>query len=123
MSLGGFEDAFQTVVRACRTGFTQSELDRAIDNLKSSYDKRFNERNNTNNSILAKELINAFKDNVPAMGIEAERDFFNNFMAHIPLAAYNQALSKMITPNNQVILIQQQKRKARLFQLSKRLLK
>ena len=103
--LGGFEDAFQIVVRACRTGFTQSELDRAIDNLRSSYDKRFNERNNTNTSVLAKELINAFKDNLPAMGIEAERDFFNNFVTQIPLSAYNQALSKIISPNNQVILI------------------
>lgn len=108
--LGGFEDAFQIVVRACHTGFTQSELDRAIDNLKSQYDKRFNERNNTNTSVLAKELINAFKDNVPAMGVEAERDFFNNFVTQIPVAAYNQALSKIITPNNQVILIQQRKK-------------
>lgn len=108
--LGGFEDAFQIVVRACRTGFTQSELDRAIDNLKSRYDTRFNERNNTNTSVLAKELINAFKDNVPAMGIEAERDFFNNFVTQIPVTAYNQALSNIITPNNQVILIQQQKK-------------
>ena len=111
--LGGFEDAFQIVVRACRTGFTQSELDRAIDNLKSRYDKRFNERNNTNTSVLAKELINAFKDNVPAMGVEVERDFFNNFVTQIPLAAYNQTLSKIITPNNQVILIQQQKKEGK----------
>lgn len=111
--LGGFEDAFQIVVRACRTGFTQSELDRAIDNLKSRYDKRFNERNNTNTSVLAKELINAFKDNVPAMGIEAERDFFNNFVTQIPLAAYNQSISKIITPNNQIILIQQQKKEGK----------
>lgn len=113
--LAGFEDALQTVVRACRTGFTQSELDRAIDNLKSLYDTRFNERNNTNTSILAQELINAFKDNVPAMGIEAERDFFNNFVTQIPLDAYNQAISKIITPNNQVILIQQQKREEKFL--------
>lgn len=111
--LGGFEDAFQIVVRACRTGFTQSELDRAIDNLKSRYDKRFNERNNTNTSVLAKELINAFKDNVPAMGVEVERDFFNNFVTQIPLVTYNQTLSKIITPNNQVILIQQQKKEGK----------
>lgn len=111
--LGGFEDAFQIVVRACRTGFTQSELDRAINNLKSRYDKRFNERNNTNTSVLAKELINAFKDNVPAMGVEAERDFFNNFVIQMPVEAYNQALSKIITPNNQVILIQQQKKEGK----------
>lgn len=108
--LEGFEDAFQIVVRACRTGFAQSELDRAINNLKSRYDTRFNERNKTNTSILAKELINAFKDNHPAMGIAAERDFFNNIVTQIPLMAYNQALSKIITPNNQVILIQQQKK-------------
>lgn len=108
-------DAFQIVVRACRTGFTQSELDRAIDNQKSRYDTRFNERNNTNNSELAKELINAFKDNVPAMGVEAERDFFNNCVTQIPLDAYNQTLSKIITPNNQVILIQQQKKEGKVL--------
>ena len=111
--LAGFEDAFQIVVRACRTGFTQSELSRAIDNLKSRYDTRFNERNNTNTAVLAKELINAFTDNEPAMGIEAERDFFNNVVVQIPLEAYNQAVSRVITPNNQVILIQQQKKEGK----------
>lgn len=108
--LAGFDDAFRIVVRACRTGFTQSELDRAIENLKSRYDTRFNERNNTNTSLLAKQLINAFKDNMPAMSIADERDFFNNAMTNIPLMVYNQTLSNIITPNNQVILIQQQKK-------------
>ena len=108
--LEAFEDAFDIVVRACRTGFTQSELDRAVQNRKAQYDQRYNERNNTNTSVLAKGLINAFKDNVPAMGIEAERDFFNNLTGQIPLDAYNQAVSKIITPTNQVILIQKQKR-------------
>lgn len=113
--LSAFEDAFDIVVRACRTGFTQSELDRAIENKKAQYDKKYNERNNTNTSVLAKGLINTFKDNVPAMGIEAERDFFNNTVAQIPLAAYNQAISKIITPNNQVILIQQQKKEGKVL--------
>ena len=108
--LGAFEDAFAIVLRACRTGFTQSELDRAITDLQSQYDKRYNERNNTNTSVVAKELINAFKDRTPAMGIEAERDFFNKVVAQIPLEAYNQTISKVITPNNQVLLIQQQKK-------------
>lgn len=111
--LESFEDAFGIVVRACRTGFSQSELDRAIENMKSAYEKRYNERNNTNTSVLAKELINAFKDNLPAMGIEAERDFFNNVITGIPVEAYNSALSKIITPNNQVILIQQQKKEGK----------
>lgn len=105
-----FEDAFDIVVRACRTGFTQSELDRAIENAKSQYDKRFNERDNTNTTVLAKGLINAFKDNVPAMGIGAERDFFNNTVTQIPVEIYNEFVAKIITPTNQVVLIQQQKK-------------
>ena len=108
--LEGFEDAFSVVVRACRTGFTQSELDRAIENIKSRYDKRYNERNSTNTSVLAKELITAFNDNVPAMGVEAERDFFNQVASMLPLEAYNQTAAQVITPINRVILIQQQKK-------------
>lgn len=108
--LAALEEALGIAVRACRTGFTQAELDRAIENMRSQYDQRYNERNNTNTSRLAKELINAFKDNVPAMGIEGERELFNNIITQIPLEAYNQAASQIITPNNQVILIQQQKK-------------
>ncbi len=113
--LDAFEEALQIVVRACRTGFTQSELDRAIENMRSQYDQRYNERNNTNTSRLAKALINAFKDNVPAMGIEAERELFNNLVTQIPLEAYNQGASQIITPNNQVVLIQQQKKAGKLL--------
>lgn len=108
--LEAFEDALDIVVRASKTGFTQSELDRAIENIRSQYDRRYNERNTTNNSVLAKELINSFKDNVPAMGIEEERDLFNNITSMLPLEAYNEAVSHVITPNNQILLIQQQKK-------------
>ncbi len=108
--MAAFEDAFAIVVRACRTGFTQSELDRAIAEIQSQYDKRYNERNHTNTSVVAQELVKAFKDSTPAMGIEAERDFFNNVVNLIPLEAYNQTISQVITPNNQVLLIQQQKK-------------
>lgn len=111
--LESFEDAFQIVVRACRTGFTSSELERSLEKLRSKYDRKFNERNRTNTSVLANELINAFKDNVPAMGIEAERDFFNNVVSRIPVEAINQAVSQLITPTNQVILIQQQKKEGK----------
>lgn len=107
--LESFEDALRIVVQACHTGFSPSELDRAIENLKSQYDNAYNERANTETSVVAQDLINAFKDNVPAMGIEAERDFFNNVVTQIPLDAYNQTISQLITPTNQVVLIQQQK--------------
>ena len=108
--LDALEDALGIVARACKAGFTQSELDRAIENKRSMYDKQYNERNNINNAILAKELINAFTENEPSMGIEAEREFFNSLIPLLPLEAFNQAASQIITPDNQVFLIQLQKR-------------
>ncbi|MDE5807152.1 MAG: insulinase family protein, partial [Muribaculaceae bacterium] len=111
--LSAFKDAFSTAMRAFRTGFLQSELDRALESIGSQYDKRYNERNRTHTSVVAQELINAFKDNLPAMGIEAERNYFKDVVAQIPLEAYNQAISRLITPDNQVILIQQQKKEGK----------
>lgn len=107
--LSSFEDALSIVIRALKTGFSQSELDRASDEIKAQYDKRYNERNNTPTSVLAKGLINAFKDNLPTMGIEAEKDFAFTLLSQIPLEAYNAQAAKLITPENQVLLIQQQK--------------
>lgn len=111
--LDAFRDALSIVMRAQRTGFVQSELDRALESTGSQYDKRYNERNRTNTSVVAQDLINAFKDNLPALGIEAEREFFKDVVSQIPLEAYNQAISQLITPNNQVILIQQQKKEGK----------
>lgn len=111
--LTAFEDAFAIAVRACRTGFSQSELDRALENMRAGYDQLYNERNNTSTSVLAKDLINAFKDNTPSMGIAAERDFFNNIIATIPVEAYNQFAAQVITPGNQVVLLQQQKKEGK----------
>lgn len=111
--LDAIEDAMRIVVRACRTGFTTSELERVLENRRAQYDKLYNERNNIPTGTLAQELIDAFKDNVPAMGIEAERDFFNNVVATIPVEAYNQAIAGVITPGNQVIMLRQQKKEGK----------
>lgn len=113
--LEAFDDAFGIVARACGTGFTQSELDRVVANMKSQLDAQYNERNNVKNEAHAKELINAFKDNVSAMDIETERDFINKILANLPVEAINQMVSQVITPTNQIITIQQQKKEGKVL--------
>lgn len=111
--LSAFEDALAIVARACQTGFTQSELDRAIEKLKADYERRYNERNRTETSELARGLINAFKDNEADMGIEAEREFVYSVLPQIPLEAYNEAIYNAITPKNLVILVSQQQKEGK----------
>lgn len=100
-----FEQALSEVVRACKTGFTDSELSRAKDELKASYEKAYNERNKTNSDALAQEMIRHFIDNEPAPGIEAEWQIVQQLLPMLPVQAFNEAVKDIITPNNQVLIV------------------
>lgn len=100
-----FEQAFSEVVRACRTGFTDSELSRAKDELKASYEKAYNERNKTNSDALAQGLIRNFIDNEPEPGIENEWQLIQQILPVLPVEAFNEAVKGIITPENQVMVV------------------
>ena len=102
-----FEAALNEVVRACKTGFMDSELQRAKDNLLSRYEKSYNEREKTDSEIHAKELIDHFIDNVPAPGIETEYQMLQQVLPMIPVQAFNEFGAQILTPTNQVILVSQ----------------
>lgn len=100
-----FEQAFSEVVRACKTGFTDSELARAKDELKASYEKAYNERDKTDSDAQAQELIRHFIDNEPAPGIEAEWQLMQQFLPMLPVQAFNEAVKEIIKPENQVLVV------------------
>ena len=99
-----FQAAVEIVARACKTGFTDSELERVISAIDSNYEKTFNERNNTRTSTLAKQIIRHYIDNEPYAGIEQEYDLFKMLKDQLPVQAYNQLAAQIIQPNNQVIV-------------------
>ena len=103
--LAGYNDALAVVARACKTGFMQSELTRARDQLIAEYDKAFNERNNTNNAALASELCRHFIDNEPSPGIEIEKELATAMSGAVPVQAYNEMVKELLTPENQVIIL------------------
>ena len=102
---GAFDDAMSIVARACKTGFAQSELVRARDELLANYEKAYNERNNTKSHTLAQEIIRHFIDNEPSPGIETEHQLAQMILKNIPVEAFNEYAKEMLTENNEVIVV------------------
>ncbi len=102
--------AFSELVRSCKTGFTDSELTRAKDDMLSGYEKLYNERNKTNTETLARELIRHFVDNEPSPGIETEYTLLQQVLPVLPVQAFNEMARELLSAENQVLLVAQPKR-------------
>ncbi len=102
-----YNAAMQIVARACKTGFTQSELERANAELLNGYEKSFNEKDKTYNSAYGRELIRHFIENEPMPGIETELQIAKQLLPMIPVEAYNQIAQQILTAENQVIVVSQ----------------
>lgn len=101
--------ALAEVARSCKTGFTDSELQRAKDEMLSHYEKMYNERNKTNTEALAQELIRHFIDNEPAPGIEGEYQLLQQLLPMLPVQAFNEMAAQMLTADNEAVVIAQPK--------------
>ena len=99
------KDAMAVVAQACKTGFMQSEVVRARDELLANYEKAYNERNNTTSKALANELCRHFIDNEPAPGIETEYQLISQIAPMLPAELFNETSKQILTANNEVIVI------------------
>lgn len=97
-------DAMAIVARACKTGFTDSELARVRDEIIANYDKLYNERDKTDSEGYGREIIRHFIDNEPAPGIEKEYELVKTNLGMIPVQAINQMAQGILTSENQVIV-------------------
>lgn len=104
-----FNEAYSEVVRSLRTGFTDSELERAKEQFKSGLERLYNERDKTDSNALGKELIRTFVDNEPTPGIELEWQLTQQILPMINAAMINQMLPSMLRDDNQVMVVTQPK--------------
>lgn len=102
-----FEAAMSEIVRACKTGFNDSELQRVKDQMLSRYEKMYNEREKTDSDNRAQEIIRHFIDNEPAPGIEAEYQMMQQMLPMIPVQIFNDFAKQILTKENQVLLVSQ----------------
>lgn len=98
-------DALAIVARACKTGFTVTELERASSELLSQYEKKYNERGKTDSDIFGKILYRHFIDNKPAAGPEIDYQLIQQALPMINVQQLNEMASQLLTPENQVIVV------------------
>lgn len=103
----GFGDALAVVTRACKTGFTDSELERADSEIISIFENAYNEREKTDTDARANEIIRHFIDNSPAPGAEMEFQMVSGVLPQLPVMMFNQVAASLLTPENQVLIVNQ----------------
>ncbi len=108
--MAAYKDAMAIVARACKTGFMQTEVERARDEIIANYEKLYNERNSTNSNTLAQKLIRTFIDNKPYLGQEAEFQMMKQMLPMIPVEAFNEFVGSLLTPENEVIVVSRPRR-------------
>ncbi|MDE6442888.1 MAG: insulinase family protein, partial [Muribaculaceae bacterium] len=101
---GAVAEVMGIVARACKTGFTDSELERVKSNILSSYEKTYNEREKTDNDAYGSELCRTFVDNEPNPGIEKEYEMLKQVLPMIPVEGINGFAAGLLTSNNMVVV-------------------
>lgn len=99
------KEAMAIVAQACKTGFMEGELSRAKDEIMSSYEKAYNERNKTNSNTVAQTIIRHFIDNEPAQSQEASFKLVKEVMPSLTVPALNELAKGLLTDKNQVIVV------------------
>ena len=97
-------DAMAIVARAAKTGFTESEFDRAKEQIMANIEKQYNERDKRTNEAYGRELCRFFIDNEPAPGIETEYGLWQMILSQTPLEVFNGLASEVLTPDNMVVV-------------------
>ena len=91
---------YRELLRAKRYGFTQSEYTRFKDELKSSLENQYEQRNKISNTRYCQEYYRHFLDNEPATGIEYTYQIMPTLADQIPVEIINQAIREETFDND-----------------------
>ena len=98
-------EAFYTEVEKMkRYGFTESEVQRAKDEIISRYEKRAQGADSRKNSEFIQPLIQNFFQNRPYMEPATEFQLVKGLLQMVPAAAINQTVAQIITDENLVMI-------------------
>lgn len=103
------KDALASMIRETermkRFGFTESEYERARENLLKTYENAYNNKDKQLNSSYSKEYVSSFTNNEPFPGIDYEYNMIKMVAPNIPVEAINQTVAQLIQDENMVISI------------------
>ena len=105
----GIKAAYRELLRASRSGFTESEYQRFKDEYLSQIDAAYEARDKRTNTSLVSAYVRHFIDNVPAAGIEWRHQMINQIVPNIPLDMINQAISQLSEDNRAILVFMPEK--------------
>lgn len=105
----GIKAAYRELLRASRSGFTESEYQRFKDEYLSQIDAAYEARDKRTNTSLVSAYVRHFIDNVPAAGIEWRHQMMNQIVPNIPLDMINQAISQLSEDNRAILVFMPEK--------------
>jgi zinc protease len=103
--LSGMEAILLEVERIRRHGFTDSELTRAKDTLRSTYRRMYNNRDNWESESFAREYIRNFTTGEPIPGIEIELRLAEALLPGISLEEVNGQVESLVGEENRTVLV------------------
>lgn len=101
--LQGAEAVLREAYRARQHGFTQSEFERQKKQMMNDLEKRYLERDKTESSQIARELVSHVTDEVPVAGVEYMLEVFKNYLEGITLSEVNALSAERFTKHNRII--------------------
>ncbi|HEY1005698.1 MAG TPA: insulinase family protein [Sphingobacteriaceae bacterium] len=107
---GELEKAFNAVlaenVRMKKYGFTQSELDRAKQNLLTGAEKMYKEKDKTKSSVFVQDYVQHFLTGEAIPSIDYTYEFYQKVLPAITLTEINRMAASFITDENRVLIVQ-----------------
>ena len=89
------QEVMQEVQRAVRFGFTGGEKFRAQENIISSFERLYQNRDKQKNETYVNWYVRHFLDNSPAMDIATTFQVYKQFADALPLEAYSQTFAQL----------------------------
>ena len=103
--LNALKVLLEEVERAKRFGFTQSELDRAKDQMLSSYEWAYNNKDKNESGDLVDGYVDNFLRQEPIPGITWGYDHIKKVLPAITLEQTNGIIKKLVKDDSRVIII------------------
>ena len=100
-----FEAIATEVERIRRHGFTPGEFERAQNNVLRSCERAYNNRNDRKNGEYVEIYLSNFRENTPMPDAKTEWQLDSMIIKNLNVDVINQLASKLITPTNQIVIV------------------
>ena len=101
----GFEAIYAEMEKVRRYGFSQGEFERAQENLMRQCERQWANRNDRTNGQFVDVYLEHYKKNTPMPDAQTEWQLDSMLVKTITVEAVNAVAQQLITPTNQVIVV------------------